>query len=109
MEEEIRRRPFGPVVRVEIERAMPQAMRDLLQREFRFEESEQRSTLSAADFYEEDGMVDLGAVGALAAVLRNTSYYRAGTLSDTLPLGVSTCAVLHRMALRAHHTYDAVT
>src|SRR5438132_344565 len=51
MEEEIRRRPFGPVVRVEIERAMPQAMRDLLQREFRFEGSEQRSRLTAGDLY----------------------------------------------------------
>src|SRR5207248_2758397 len=33
--EEVRRRPWGPVVRLEVERAMPPALRELLQRELR--------------------------------------------------------------------------
>src|SRR5262249_16524940 len=37
--EEVRRRPWGPVVRIEVERGMPQELRDLLQRELRFEAS----------------------------------------------------------------------
>src|SRR3989475_2655639 len=108
MEEEIRRRPFGPVVRVEVERAMPQAMRDLLQREFRFEESEQHSTLSAADFYEADGIVDLGALGELA-LPRLTSDYRAVSPADPFPSAVPLCDVLDRKDVLVHHPYDLFT
>src|SRR2546427_106944 len=106
MEEEIRRRPFGPVVRVEIERAMPQAMRDLLQREFRFEESEQHSTLSAADFYEADGIVDLGALAELAPP-RPTSDYRPVSPADPFPPGVPVCDALDRKDVLVHHPYDS--
>src|SRR5256885_4598114 len=107
MEEEIRRRPFGPVVRVEVERAMPQAMRDLLQREFRFEESEQHSTLSAADFYEADGIVDLGALAELAPP-RPTSDYRPVSPADPFPPGVPVCDALDRKDVLVHHPYDSV-
>ena len=106
MEEEIRRRPFGPVVRVEVERAMPQAMRDLLQREFRFEESEQHSTLSAADFYEADGIVDLGALAELAPP-RPTSDYRPVSPADPFPPGVPVCDALDRKDVLVHHPYDS--
>src|SRR5437016_4375446 len=106
MEEEIRRRPFGPVVRVEIERAMPQAMRDLLQREFRFEESEQHSTLSAADFYEADGIVDLGALAELAPP-RPTSDYLPVSPADPFPPGVPVCDALDRKDVLVAHPYDA--
>src|SRR3989475_1929110 len=108
MEEEIRRRPFGPVVRLEIERAMPQAMRDLLQREFRFEESEQHSTLSAADFSEADGMVDLGALGELP-LPRPTSDYQPVSPTDPFPPGVPVCDVLDRKDVLVHHPYDSFT
>jgi len=108
MEEEIRRRPFGPVVRVEIERAMPQAMRDLLQREFRFEESEQHSTLSAADFSEADGMVDLGALAELP-LPRPTSDYHPVSPTDPFPPGVPVCDVLDRKDVLVHHPYDSFT
>src|SRR5256885_1364237 len=106
MEEEIRRRPFGPVVRVEVERAMPQAMRDLLQREFRFEESEQHSTLSAADFYEADGIVGLGALAELAPP-RPTSDYRPVSPADPFPPGVPVCDALDRKDVLVHHPYDS--
>jgi len=64
--EQLRRRPWGPVVRIEVERAMPPALRELLQRELRFEESDMQSALGPSDVYEADGPVDLGALGQLA-------------------------------------------
>ncbi|HXF95629.1 MAG TPA: hypothetical protein VNI61_05960, partial [Gemmatimonadales bacterium] len=60
IEEEIRRRPFGPVVRLEVEHTMPPGLRDLLRREFRFEESERQSALTGADAYASRGLMDLG-------------------------------------------------
>ncbi len=64
--EELRRRPRGPVVRIEVERTMPPALRELLQRELRFEESDMQSALGPSDVYQADGPVDLGGLGQLA-------------------------------------------
>jgi polyphosphate kinase len=60
IEEELARRQQRPVLRIEFEAQTPANLRDLLQREVRFEESERESTLSGADVYVSEGMVDLG-------------------------------------------------
>src|SRR5256885_3324037 len=65
--DELRRRPWGPVVRIEVERTMPPLLRELLQRELRFEESPLQSALGPSDVYEADGPLDLGGLGELAA------------------------------------------
>src|SRR2546428_6897 len=65
--DELRRRPRGPVVRIEVERTMPPLLRELLQRELRFEESALQSALGPSDVYEADGPLDLGGLGRLAA------------------------------------------
>jgi polyphosphate kinase len=66
IEEELARRQQRPVLRIELEASMPQPLRDLLQRELRFEESERDSTLSPADVYAADGPVDLGGLHEIA-------------------------------------------
>ena len=68
IEEELARRQQRPVLRIELEASMPQPLRDLLQRELRFEESERDSTLSPADVYVSDGPVDLGGLFEIAKV-----------------------------------------
>jgi polyphosphate kinase len=55
------------VLRIELEASTPPPLRDLLQRELRFEESDRDSTLSPADVYVADGPVDLGGLQELAA------------------------------------------
>ncbi len=57
MEEELRRRRFGNVVRLEVERSMPHETRALLQRGL---------NLDAADVYEVDGMLDLRGLEPIA-------------------------------------------
>jgi len=54
------------VVRIEVERTMPPLLRELLQRELRFEESALQSVLGPSDVYEADGPLDLGGLGELA-------------------------------------------
>ena len=66
IEEELARRPSQPVLRIELESTTPPALRDLLQRELRFEESDRDSTLSQADVYVADGPVDLGGLQEVA-------------------------------------------
>ncbi len=57
MEEELRRRRFGAVVRLEVERSMPHETRTLLQRGL---------SLDAANIYEIRGMLDLRGLEAIA-------------------------------------------
>ncbi|MEP7360029.1 MAG: polyphosphate kinase 1 [Chloroflexota bacterium] len=57
IEEELRKRRFGKVVRLEIERTMPHATRQLLMRGL---------GIDAADVYEISGVLDLTALGAIA-------------------------------------------
>jgi len=67
IEEELVRRQARPVLRIEFESGTTQALQELLQRELRFEESERESTLSAADVYVSDGVVDLGGLREIGA------------------------------------------
>ena len=67
IEEELVRRQSHPVLRIEFEAGTPQVLQDLLQRELRFEESERESTLSGADVYVSDGVVDLGGLREIAS------------------------------------------
>jgi len=57
IEEELRKRRFGKVVRLEVERSMPHVTRELLQRGL---------GLRPADVYEISGMLDLNALSAIA-------------------------------------------
>ena len=105
--EEVRRRPWGPVVRLEVERAMPPALRELLQRELRFEESELASALGPSDVYAADGPVHLGAVGELAgAHPRPELDYPPLATRDPFPAGRSVFETLDSRDVLVQHPYD---
>ena len=105
--EEVRRRPWGPVVRLEVERAMPPALRELLQRELRFEESELASALGPSDVYMADGPVHLGAVTELAgAHPRPELDYPPLAARDPFPAGRSVFDALDSRDVLVHHPYD---
>jgi polyphosphate kinase len=105
--EEVRRRSWGPVVRLEVERAMPLSLRSLLQRELRFEESPQHSALGPADIYEADGPVDLGSLGELARPLGPEHDYPPFTPGDPFAAEPSVCGALDRGDVLVHHPYDS--
>lgn len=68
VEEQVARRPFGEVVRLEVESAMHASMRDRLLRELQFELPEVVTGLSQDDVYPVDWLVDLAALHELAAI-----------------------------------------
>lgn len=105
---EVRRRPWGPVVRIEVDRAMPPPLRDLLQRELRFEESELHSALGPSDVYEADVPVDLSALDGLAAqVSRAGLDYRPFVPRDPFAGRRSIREALDRGDVLVHHPYDS--
>jgi polyphosphate kinase len=106
--DEVRRRPWGPVVRVEVERAMPAALRDVLHRELRFEESALASTLGPSDVYDADGPVDLGALGELVAgPARAGLDYPEFTPRDPFAGAASVLEAVERREVLVHHPYDS--
>ncbi|MBI2538144.1 MAG: polyphosphate kinase 1, partial [Gemmatimonadetes bacterium] len=68
VDEALEQRPFNPVVRLEVEHAMPREMRALLLQEFRFEVAGQVSTLSKADVYEFERLPGLAVLKEIAAL-----------------------------------------
>src|SRR5207249_9972111 len=106
--EEVRRRPWGPVVRIEVDRAMPPALRELLQRELRFEESDLQSALGASDVYEADGPVGLGSLFELAAAPALAGLdYPAFTPLDPFGGVPTLCEWLVQCGVLVHHPYEA--
>lgn len=63
------RRPFLPVVRLEVERSMPPELRTLLLQEFRFEHPDQVSDLDSGDIVEMDGLAGLGGLREISSAL----------------------------------------
>jgi polyphosphate kinase len=84
VEEQVAQRPFGEVVRLEVERAMPAALRDRLLRELQFELPEVMTGLSHDDVYPVERLVDLAALGELAAL--DAPELRYGPLDQSTPL-----------------------
>src|SRR5438132_42291 len=86
---------------------MPPALRELLQRELRFEESELASALGPSDVYAADGPVHLGAVTELAgAHPRPELDYPPLAPRDPFPAGRSVFDTLDSAAVLVHHPFD---
>ena len=65
VEDDIAGRPFGAPVRLEVDAAMPPALRHYLLRELRHESMAELSPLSQRDVYAVDGLIDLAALEEL--------------------------------------------
>ena len=68
VEAEIAKRPFGEAVRLEVESTMPLAMRERILRELQFETPDSANSLSDADLYPVEWLVDLVALKEIASV-----------------------------------------
>ena len=108
IEEELAHHQQRPVLRIELEATTPAALRDLLQRELRFEESERDSTLSPADVYLADGggPIDLGGLDQLATAGGLSDYPRF-TPADPFAHDRPIAAQLDQGDVLVHHPHDS--
>lgn len=107
VDEETKRRPYGAVVRIEVEQAMPQAVRDLLLRELQFDEVGGVSTLGPADLYEAEAFVDLGALREIAGLPRPELQYPSFQGRAPLASDRSIFERLREGDVLVHHPYEA--
>ncbi|MGE5926807.1 MAG: polyphosphate kinase 1 [Gemmatimonadota bacterium] len=108
IQEEVRNRRFGEVVRVEIQSSMPSTLRQLLLAEFNDEQEQPAMPLTAEDVYETGGLLDTADLLSLSmleiADLRDLPFH-AVTPHRITP-GRSFFDVLREGDLLVHHPYD---
>jgi polyphosphate kinase len=105
--EEAKRRPYGAAVRLEVERGMPPAIRDLVLRELQFEDAAPGTPLGSGDVYEMDGLLDLGALRELARLPLPALDYPPHRGASPIAADRSVFAVLAERDILVHHPYDA--
>jgi polyphosphate kinase len=99
VEEEIERRPFQEVVRLEVDQAMPRALRERLLQEFTREADGSAPPLGDRDTYPVDGLLDLTALEDIARLdlptLRCAPLTRQPTRVDQILQAGTGDALLH--------------
>ena len=107
IEEEVEKRPYGPVVRLEVDSNMPLAMRELLVQEFRFENSDQVSTLRESDLYYVEGVHDLCGLSEIAKLDVPELHYVPFTASEPVDASVPMMDAIAEQDLLVHFPYDS--
>ncbi len=107
VEEGVRRRPLGAVVRMEVDRRMPRTVRDLLLQELQFEAVDEARALGAGDMFDIDGMLDLGCLSEIASLPLPAIRYPDFDGASILRADGSVFDVLDGEDVLVHHPYDA--
>ena len=94
-----------PVVRVEVEQAMPAVLRDVVLRELRREQG--GSALTPRDLYEIDGPLDLTCVGDLPLSADARLWFPEFRGGDPLPAGRTIWQAIDEGDRLCHHPFDA--
>jgi polyphosphate kinase len=104
VEEASRRRFEQPVVRVEVERAMPAVLRDVVLRELRREHG--ASVLDTDDLYEVDSLLDLAALTELPIAADPVICYPPFTGANPLAGHADIWSALDERDRLFHHPFD---
>jgi polyphosphate kinase len=109
IQEEVRNRRFGEVVRVEIQSAMPTTLRQLLLAEFNDEQEQPAMPLTAEDLYEAGELLDTADLLSLSALevpgLRDPAFHPASPAR--LAGGRSMFEAMRECDMLVHHPYDS--
>ncbi len=107
IEEEVRRRPFQSVVRVEVQRDMPGVMREMLLRELNVEVGDGALTLGDVDVYEAERLVDFGSLKELAGLPYPELGYPRFVGRPLIDPDRSIFDVIRQRDVLVHHPYDS--
>jgi polyphosphate kinase len=107
VEEEVRRRRFRPVVRVEVEDAMPPRLRDTLLRELRHEAPDRAWPLGDEDVYDVEGLIDLRGLRELASLEMDGAHWTPEEQTEPLDAGVPIVDVLREREVLVEFPRDS--
>lgn len=106
MEERTQQRRHQPIVRLEIESAMPASMRELLLRELQLEPGARPGSLDGSDIFETPGLMGLEALHALANLPSPALAFPSFQPRHPLPADASLWSMIRERDLLFHHPYD---
>jgi polyphosphate kinase len=106
IEESVGRRAVNPIVRVEVERAMPQPLRERLLWELRFERAAGAGSVRERDLVEIDGMLDLRALRELMAAPVPGGRYPPFDGRNPWPANVDLWSMLRDRDSLVYHPYE---
>src|SRR5437879_917743 len=109
VEEEAQRRPYGDVVRLEVERGMRGDVRRLLLRELQFEDVARVSTIGPGDLFDVDGLLDPLALLEIADLARPELQYPPFQGRRVLDSARSVFDLVGESDVLFHHPYDSFT
>ena len=109
IQEEVRNRRFGEVVRVEIQSSMPATLRQLLLAEFNDEQEQPAMPLGPEDVYEVSGLLDTADLLSLSALdipaLHDPPFHAVTPVR--LGAGRTFFEVMREGDILVHHPYDS--
>lgn len=106
IEEEVKRRPVHSPVRLEVERNMPERVREMILRELRFERRGVAAMLGPEDVYEMDPLLDLSALRELATRLPPADCFPPVHPRRPFPADRSVFDLIDEGDLLVHHPYE---
>ena len=106
IEESVGRRAVNPIVRVEVEREMPQPLRERLLWELRFERGADAGSVRERDLVEIDGMLDLRALRELMGAPVPGGRYPPFEGRNPWPLNVDIWSMLRERDWLVYHPYE---
>lgn len=107
MDDATRRRPDAAVVRIEVERAMPPLLRELVVDEMRRERGTAHGPLGMDDVYEVDGLLDLRALADLELPASPALRYPVFSATSPVPAGESLLSRIASGDLLVHHPFES--
>ena len=107
VEQEVARRPFQEVVRAEIERDMPGALRGRLLQELRREAEMLGSSVNERDMYSVERLIDIGTALPEIARLEMPALRSPPLVPRTPALGPSLIDTVRKRDVLVHFPYDA--
>jgi polyphosphate kinase len=106
IEESVSRRALNPIVRVEVERAMPQPVRERLLWELRFERGAGTGSVREQDLVEIDGLIDLRALRELMGAPVPQGRFPPAEGRNPWPLDRELWAMLRQRDALVHHPFE---
>jgi polyphosphate kinase len=102
-----RRRAYNPAVRVEVEREMPEFVRDLLLSNLRREDALDSMGLDAGDIHEMSGLLDLRCLSALELPRVQGLFYPKFSANEPAETRGSILDTIRERDLLFHHPFDS--
>lgn len=103
--DEVEARPFKPVIRLEVDSAMPREVRAYLLKAIRDDQTSDAATLTRSDIYEAPGPVDLSGVAALCDLDVEGGLFPGFEAHDPLEGEGSIFEALSKRDILCHHPF----